>query len=62
MLRNQTCTPIAVGELFTNPKEWDYLITGHLIDFVRVHISMIGGLTPARKLTIFAEQFGIRTA
>lgn len=62
MLRNQTCTPIAIGELFTNPKEWDYLITGRLVDFVRVHISMIGGLTPARKMAVFAEQFGIRTA
>ena len=38
------------------------LITEHLIDFIRVHISQIGGITPARKLQIFAEQFGIRTA
>lgn len=62
MLRNQTTTPIAVGELFNNSKEWDYLFTNRLIDFVRVHISQIGGLTPARKMAIFAEQFGIRTA
>ncbi|MFI3163700.1 MAG: enolase C-terminal domain-like protein [Bacillota bacterium] len=62
ILRQQCATPIAVGELFNNPKEWDYLITNRLIDFVRVHISQIGGLSPARKLAIFAEQFGIRTA
>jgi mannonate dehydratase len=27
-----------------------------------VHITQVGGITPARKLQIFAEQFGVRTA
>lgn len=61
-LRAKTNIPIAQGELFNNPYEWKFAIIEQLIDYIRVHISQIGGITAARKLQIFAEQFGVRTA
>jgi mannonate dehydratase len=62
ILRPQTSTPLAMGELFVNQAEYVPLIRDRLIDFIRVHISDIGGLSMARKLAAFCEFFGVRTA
>jgi mannonate dehydratase len=61
-IRQQCSTPLAMGELFNNPREWQPLISGRLIDFVRMHISQMGGLTPAHAVATFANMYGIRTA
>ena len=61
-LRSATTTPIAASELFTGPNEWLPLVSNRLIDFVRMHVSDIGGLTPAKKIATIAEAFGVRTA
>ncbi len=62
LMRQQTTTPIAIGELFVNQQEYVPLIRDRLIDFIRVHISDIGGLSMALKLAHFCEFFGVRTA
>lgn len=62
VLREHTTIPLAQGELFNNPAEWRTVIADRLIDYARVHISQLGGITPARKLQIYAEQFSVRIA
>jgi mannonate dehydratase len=61
-VREQTSTPMAIGEIFNNPLEIVPLITGRLIDFVRTRLSPIGGITPAKKYAAMAELMGVRTA
>ena len=61
-IRQQCSTPIAMGELFNHPREWQPLIAGKLIDFIRMHVSQMGGITPARNVAAFANMYGIRTA
>ena len=62
MVRRQCATPLAMGELWNNPHEVVPMIKDRLIDFVRVHVSQMGGITPCRKLAAMAELFGVRTA
>lgn len=62
LLRQQSSIPIAMGELFNTQHEYLPLIKDRLIDFIRIHISQIGGLSPARKVAALCEYFGVRTA
>jgi mannonate dehydratase len=61
-IRQVCTTPIAMGELFNNPHEWRLLIEERLIDFLRMHVSQMGGITPARNAAIHGGIYGIRTA
>lgn len=62
ILRQQCSTPLAMGELFNTVHEYLPLISNRLIDFIRIHISQIGGLSPARKVAALSEFFGVKTA
>ena len=61
-IRAQTTTPLAMGELFNSPHEVIPLIEGRLIDYMRMHVSQMGGLTPCRKIAAMGEIYNVRTA
>lgn len=61
-LRTSTSVPIAMGELFNNMNEFKIPMVNQWFDFIRVHVSQIGGITPAMKIARLGEWFNIRTA
>jgi mannonate dehydratase len=61
-LREQCAVPIAMGELLNNRHEWVEPMANRWYDFIRCHISQIGGITPAMKVARLGEWFNVRTA
>ncbi|MBX3012605.1 MAG: bifunctional D-altronate/D-mannonate dehydratase [Caldilineaceae bacterium] len=61
-IRQQCATPLAMGELYNNPQEWQYPVQNRLIDFIRMHVSQMGGITPAREAVLFSNMYSVRTA
>ncbi len=62
LIRQQSGTPIALGEIIHSPLDFVPLVTGRLIDYVRCAVTHIGGLTVARKLASLAEFYQVKTA
>jgi len=62
LLRENTAVPLAMGELFNSPHEWIDPMKDLLFDFIRIHISQIGGITPAMKVARLGEAFNVLTA
>ncbi len=61
-IRQKTSVPIAMGELYNNQNEWLDPMAQRQFDFIRIHISQIGGITPAMKVARLGEWFNVRTA
>ncbi|MEW1891102.1 enolase C-terminal domain-like protein [Streptomyces sp. NPDC085659] len=61
-LRDAGTVPLAVGELYSEVQAYLPLIQNRLINFARIRIPTLGGLTPTRKLVAACELFGVRTA
>ncbi len=62
IFRQETSAPLAMGELFVNRQEWLPLVANRWIDFIRCHISAVGGLNMGRKIAHICEFFNVRTA
>lgn len=62
LLRQHTTVPIAMGELYNNPNEWVGPMSKRWFDFIRIHVSQVGGVTPAMKVARLGEWFNVRTA
>jgi mannonate dehydratase len=60
-LRQTTTVPIAMGELFNNINEFREPMVKKWFDYIRCHISQIGGITQAMKIARLGEWFNIRT-
>jgi mannonate dehydratase len=61
-LRESTTVPFAMGVLFNNINEFVDPMVNHYFDYIRIHISQIGGITPAMKVARLGEWFNVRTA
>jgi len=61
-LRESTSVPFAMGELFNNINEFVQPMVNHYFDYIRIHISQIGGITPAMKVARLGEWFNVKTA
>jgi mannonate dehydratase len=61
-VRAASPVPLAVGELVSTMDIAVRLVRDLGVDLIRLHISAIGGLTPARKIAALCELTGVRTA
>lgn len=60
-IRQQTTTPLAVGEVFNSIHDCHLLITEQLIDYLRMPVVRAGGITNMRKVAALAELYQVKT-
>jgi mannonate dehydratase len=61
ILRQNTVTPLAVGEIFNTIWDCKQLIEEQLIDYIRTTIVHAGGLTHLRRIADLASLYHVRT-
>lgn len=61
-LRPRTCVPLAAGEQFTSKWEFRQLIEEEWIDYARIDLCNVGGLTEGKKIAGWCETHYIKLA
>lgn len=56
---DQCQVPVATGERFINPMEFDSLLTSTKVRYIRPDMCVAGGLTAGKKIAAIAEQKGV---
>jgi galactonate dehydratase len=59
-LRHQTAVPLAAGEQYANKWEFRELIEDELVDYARIDLCIVGGITEARKIAGWCETHHIK--
>ncbi|MDH4178766.1 MAG: hypothetical protein OEV72_14450, partial [Thermoleophilia bacterium] len=61
-VREKVNLPIATGEQLAHKWEFQPLIEGELVDYLRIDLAHAGGITEARKILAMGEAHGQRSA
>lgn len=59
-IKDAAKVPLAFGELLNNPLEFVEVMQQGKIDYLRIHVSQAGGITPTLKLAHMAELLGLQ--
>jgi mannonate dehydratase len=62
LVREKVNLPIATGEQFAHKWEFQPIIEGELVDYLRIDIVHAGGITEAKKILASGEMHGQRSA
>jgi mannonate dehydratase len=61
LIRKQSATPIAIGEVFNTVYDYTTLVTEQLIDYIRMPLVHGGGITHLKKVMDFASIYHINS-
>ena len=61
LVRQNSTTPLAIGEVFNSVWDTNSLIREQLIDYVRMSVTHGGGITPVKRIFEYAGMYQVKT-